>query len=221
MEAEESKADAQAKALNSNQVASATKEADEKAKALADAQKDYSDTVLPAWQKAQTDLENARKAAEEAAQELAEVQSLMTRGTTHVQQLQNSQINLKLRIESGTQGQTDCFTQHGLCYTANEELQNMPNDDVVQVNTAYEKVKTLSKKTTYHERQVREASQQMKAVQKQLDDVNALFNEMERPTEQTEQTEPTKASEQVSKEKDGFKVVGSKPDGTIGGAKAF
>jgi predicted transcriptional regulator len=133
----------------------------------------------------------ARKDAEEAEQELSEAQSLVTRGTTQAQQLQNSQINLKLRIERGTQAQEDCTTQHSLCKTANDELQALPDTDVVPVNTAYEQVKTLFKQTTYYERQVRESSQYMKAVQKQLGDVIDL------PKETTEETPDNNTEPQI------------------------
>ena len=102
---------------------------------------------------------------------LARAQTDFDRGKKQINPLQNSLINMKKRKDTGTQAQTDCKEQHDRCKDANSALQALSDEDLLQINAGYEKVKKLAKQTCYHEQQVREVCQHMEAARKLLSEV--------------------------------------------------
>ena len=141
------------------------------AKAEANQTKTAYDTATGKWESAVAKAETARDAAEQADQMLARAQTDFDRGKKQVNPLQNSLINMKKRKDTGTQAQTDCQEQHDKCKDANSALQALPDENLLQINAGYEKVKKLSKQTCYHEQQVREVCQHMQAARKLLSEV--------------------------------------------------
>ena len=92
-------------------------------------------------------------------------------GAKQINLLQNSLTNMKLRKDTGKEAQKNCGDQHDKCKEANDSLQALSDDDLLQVNIGYEQVKKLSKQTCYHEKQVREVCQHMEAARKLLSEV--------------------------------------------------
>ena len=140
-------------------------------KAEADeAKKDY-DAAAGKWKEAAAKARNARDAADLAEQALSKAQAAHNMGSKQINPLQNSLTNMKLRKDTGKEAQESCGEQHDQCKEANIALQATSDDNLLEINTGYGKVKRLSKQTCYHEKRVREVCQHMEAARKLLSEV--------------------------------------------------
>lgn len=148
-------------------------------------------TTEQAAQKAQQAMQEASKAASAARDEASAAQQALTRAETALKQgkeqlnlLQNSKTNLSLRQERTAQAQTDCGTQFQACQQMNSVVQALSLEETKAIYDGYLSVSELSKKTCYHERQVRETAQHMQTARKLITDAESLLgSETETETE--------------------------------------
>ena len=170
LQAEKKEAEAAVQAAGGDRLKDA-QTLEDNTKKEADQAKSAHETAVGKWKDAAAKAETARDAAEQADQMLARAQTDFDRGKKQINPLQNSLINMKKRKDTGTQAQTDCKEQHDRCKDANSALQALSDEDLLQINAGYEKVKKLAKQTCYHEQQVREVCQHMEAARKLLSEV--------------------------------------------------
>ena len=163
-------AEAEAEAIGKEKMKEAENQ-ESSTKAEADKTKKTYDTASGKWKEAVEKATNARNAAELADQALSKAQAAHNMGAKQINLLQNSLTNMKLRKDTGKEAQKNCGDQHDKCKEENESLQALPDDDLLQINIGYAKVKKLSKQTCYHEKQVREVCQHMQAARKLLSEV--------------------------------------------------
>ena len=163
-------AEAEAEAIGKEKMKEAENQ-ESSTKAEADKTKKTYDTASGKWKEAVEKATDARNAAELADQALSKAQAAHNMGAKQINLLQNSLTNMKLRKDTGKEAQKNCGDQHDKCKEANDSLQALSDDDLLQVNIGYEQVKKLSKQTCYHEKQVREVCQHMEAARKLLSEV--------------------------------------------------
>lgn len=135
-----------------------------------------------AVKEAQKALIEAEAQAAKAARDLAlaedrlsDAESDLKKAKEQLNRLQSQQTNLELHKDRAVSSQKSCGEEFQKCEEENTKVQAMTDEQ--EIYNGYQTVNALSKNTTYHERQVREAVQYMEITEKLIRDTEAMLPE--------------------------------------------